>query len=445
MKKLACRPFRTASFAWLALNLATVHNLAVAQTPKPTATSTDTLNLALETPETITIFGKHRDIGRVAGSAHQISSETLTDFEYDDIGRALAKVPGVYIRDEDGFGLRPNIGLRGANSDRSSRVVLLEDGILLGPAPYAAPAAYYVPLFTRMEGVEIFKGPASIQHGPYTVGGAINMMTAQIPVGHAAMGDVALGQFGHGKAHARYGWGGTNFGFLVEGVHLASNGFKELDQDEDADTGFTRNDVMVKFRVNSSPSEAIAHRLDLKFGYGDEASNETYLGLTDDDFAADPLRRYRGSQLARMEWRRFLYEARYSVAFDDDAELRLTAYRHDFTRAWLKLNRFRNLSGTANTPVESVLRDPTGNNELLLRMARGEVSSEEIFSFENVPNLLGIGTNDRTFVSQGVQLDGDYEWNHGSWTQRITAGVRLHYDEIQRRHDEAPYEMVVAA
>ena len=68
-----------------------------------------------------------------------------------------------------------DIGLRGANPDRSAKLTLMEDGVLMGPAPYSAPAAYYFPLTTRMTAVEVFKGPASIRYGPNTIGGAINL------------------------------------------------------------------------------------------------------------------------------------------------------------------------------------------------------------------------------------------------------------------------------
>ena len=88
---------------------------------------------------------------------------------------------------------RYGIGIRGGTSDRSSKVTLMEDGVLYGPAPYSAPAAYFTPLMTRMVGVEIFKGPASIRFGPQTVGGAINLRTRDVPRQLEADLDMSLG------------------------------------------------------------------------------------------------------------------------------------------------------------------------------------------------------------------------------------------------------------
>ena len=112
---------------------------------------------------TVSIIGEPAELPRVVGSAHSVDEETLEREEHDDIHRVLRTVPGVYVRGEDGYGLRPNIGLRGADPNRSAKVTLMEDGILFGPAPYSAPAAYYFPMTTRLTGVEVFKGPAAVR------------------------------------------------------------------------------------------------------------------------------------------------------------------------------------------------------------------------------------------------------------------------------------------
>src|SRR5690606_24805618 len=96
---------------------------------------------------------KRRDLFKAGGSVRLIEEEQLEATNYDDPHSVLTQVPGVYLRTEDGYGLRPNIGVRGVSPERSAKVTLMEDGVLFGPAPYAAPAAYYFPLVTRMTGV----------------------------------------------------------------------------------------------------------------------------------------------------------------------------------------------------------------------------------------------------------------------------------------------------
>ena len=130
-----------------------------------------------EAIETVTIIGKKSAAVDVPGSAHVIDTEELQTFVNSDVLRVLRTVPGVYVQEEEGFGLRPNIGIRGSGLDRSSRIALLEDGVLIAPAPYSAPAAYYFPTQRRMSAMEVLKGPSSIRVGSRTTGGAVNMLS----------------------------------------------------------------------------------------------------------------------------------------------------------------------------------------------------------------------------------------------------------------------------
>jgi Fe(3+) dicitrate transport protein len=131
--------------------------------------------------EEITIIGNTERARKMPGSAHFISDDELEVFNYADIQQILRKVPGVNLQLEDGYGLRPNIGIRGVQTERSSRIMLLEDGVPIAPAPYAASSAYYFPTAGRMYSMEVLKGPAAITEGPNTIGGAINMISTPIP------------------------------------------------------------------------------------------------------------------------------------------------------------------------------------------------------------------------------------------------------------------------
>ena len=120
--------------------------------------------------EEVLIIGSKTAAKNVSGSANFISEQDLERFDQIDLRKVLNQVAGVYIREEDGFGLRPNIGIRGAAAERSQKVTIMRDGVLITPAPYSAPAAYYIPNVSRIASVEVLKGPAATAYGPHTVG-----------------------------------------------------------------------------------------------------------------------------------------------------------------------------------------------------------------------------------------------------------------------------------
>ncbi len=378
-----------------------------------------------QAPVDVSVAGTR--LKETSGSAHVVRSKQLERFEYDDPHQVLLGVPGVYVRGEDGFGLRPNIGMRGALSDRSKKITLMEDGVLLGPAPYSAPAAYYFPLITRMSAVRVVKGPSTIVYGPHTVAGAIDFTTAPIPPDRKTMVDVAFGQYLYRKVHLRQSFADETRAILVEGIHVGTEGFKTLDG-AGGDTGFSRNEFMVKGRWSFGTVDTLFHDVEVKAGYSGEISNETYLGLTDADFRATPYRRYAASRLDRMEWNRTQIQLTHRVTNGGALTVETTAYRHDMQRAWNKVNAFRGAS------ISDVLSNPnTQQNQLYYGALTGAVPAD-------TPELdLMIGPNDRTFVSQGIQTAIKWKPVTGPISHRMELGLRLHNDSIKRLHTEAAH------
>ncbi len=391
----------------------------------------------------IYVTGGQEEILTTPGSAYLLDKTQLEKFEYTDIHRVLGSVPGVYMRTEDGYGLRPNIGMRGAPAERSQKISIMEDGILIGPAPYSAPAAYYFPNVARMDAIEVFKGPVSIKYGPNTVGGAINMITTAIPEEFQAEVEATGGSFQFYKLQANVGDNKGNIGWLAEALSYGSEGFKELNSGEE--TGFQRNDVNLKLRYTTPTKSKYYQRFDLKLGYADEGSDETYLGLTDEDFQATPYRRYAASQLDKVITDHQQLHVTHFIELSNRLNLTTRAYQNNFNRSWNKFEDFRRNTDNPTDPftnatysISEVLDNPTGVGEAKyynLLTGATDSNGEEL-------QKLDITDNDRAYVSRGIELSANMDLMHGTAIHELEAGIRLHNDYVDRNHTVKTYDMI---
>jgi len=187
------------------------------------------LELNLEYIEQIYIIGTKQDVNDLPGSGTVISNEDLKKLVDTDIQKVLLMVPGLYFRSEEGFGLRPNISIRGTAPDRSGKITIMEDGVPIAPAPYSGPAAYYFPTAGRIHAVEVLKGPASISQGPSNIGGVINLISTPIPEDHMGTFVQEYGDDGYLRTHSYAGLSSKNFGFILEAHKNKADGFDSVE------------------------------------------------------------------------------------------------------------------------------------------------------------------------------------------------------------------------
>lgn len=225
----------------------------------------------------VDVIGSAKALERIPGSAVRIDARQLRESRAFTTTELLRKVTGLNVREEEGLGLRPNIGVRGLSPTRSTKVLLLEDGIPFTIAPYGDNATYYHPPVDRFESVEVLKGSGQILYGPQTIGGVINYLTPAIPLRPEARLTLAGGSRGFRSAHARAG--GTFGGAGIFGDYIRKEG-----RGARANTESTLDDASLKFLVPLSARQSLSVRANLYR----EQSQVTYSGLTESEYAVNP-------------------------------------------------------------------------------------------------------------------------------------------------------------
>ena len=387
------------------------------------------LNLFSQAPNQDTINSQELDpvviVGDrakyIAGSGQYINTLKIEKLNQPNVNNVLRIVPGVNVRDEEGFGLRPNIGLRGTPVNRSAKITLMEDGILIAPAPYADPSAYYFPTFSRMQGIEVLKGSSQIKYGPYTIGGAINLLSTGIPNTFKGFAQVGYGSFGTNQQRIWVGDSRKNIDYVFEINRMASSGFKVLQNGEN--TGFDRRDVMGKIRWHTDEDAKIPQSVMLKMVASVEEGNETYLGLTYEDFQTNRLSRYAATQKDILDMNHNHLSLTHTISPVEGLKFHTTAYYSFTYRDWARVNSI------AGQSLNNILQNPASLANAYQVMTG------------NANGAIDYQSAERNFFSKGIQTNAQYLFVKNDWTHKIQFGIRYHLDQADRFATRSTYNM----
>lgn len=348
----------------------------------------------IDLPE-IVVVGSRRELPRIPGSAAVIDAEELRRSQIFSVNEALRKVPGILPREEEGAGLRPNIGLRGLNPTRSSKTLLLEDGLPLTFAPYGDNATYFHPAIERYQRIEVLKGSGQIAFGPNTVGGVVNYITPNPPAETGGFLQLRAGNRSFLEAIGNVGGTFGDTGAVLNAVHRETDGSRD-------NMHFQVDDVSTK----------VVHRLDarqavtVKLSWFREDSMITYSGLTAAEYASNP----RFNPFVNDEFETQRVGGSILHRFDIDGATTLTTALYG---AWFDRDWWRQSSNSAQRPNDS--SDPN---------CRG---------MANLATTCGNEGRLREYHTAGIEPRLTTKFNVGAVENDLSAGLRLHVEDQDRQ------------
>ncbi|GBL28989.1 Fe(3+) dicitrate transport protein FecA [Opitutia bacterium] len=376
----------------------------------------------------LTVTGIVPDLFELPGSAAVVAGEDFRARGYTNLKQIAATAPGVFVRDEDGFGNFPNISIRGVDGTRSAKVTLMEDGILTAPSPYSAPNAYYSPKSGRMAGIEFLKGSSQVMYGPHTTGGVVNFLSTPIPTEERRFfARLTAGSYGNvfnqtwlgGVAQTETG----KVGALVELHTQLSDGFRRIDG-VGRRSGYTLTEPMVK--LSWEPTGGLRQRFELKVGQTDFDADESYAGLSEADLRAQPDRRYASSRFdhhVAEQWRTYL---KWSAEPDKSLRLDSALYFNRFDRMWDKLDGITAAPGLRSNIGEALVHAPS------LALLRGDRVAGNDGSFYTNKAL-------RQHEAYGWQGAVTKRLEAGAVRHELTAGLRIHRDDAGGSNQRTTY------
>ncbi len=374
---------------------------ASAQGAIPVNADASTSRETERTPDVVVVSGiLPDDTDFLAGSGLVIDQDRLAAMRPQTAKEALRLAPGVAVIEEDALGLKLNVSVRGLNPRRSSRTLLMEDGVPIQPAPYADPSAHYYPPLERVEHIEVRHGSGQIPYGPQSVGGMINFVTHGAPDGPLARLQVEGGERGFRSTHIAIGGGDETFG---AGLFLTR---KSVDGIRDGhETGVT--EAVLRTRLTLDESQA----LDLKVGRYAESTGLTEGGLTQARFDISPFYNPFGKDHFELDRTSAQLAHRWTLGSDLSVSSQVYAS-----------NMFRASYRQADTSIDAMIANP----------ATGCIGAART-NYEDFASRCGNKMRPRRFEFWGVESRLRWKTQALGGDIQLESGARAHFEDTDRK------------
>ena len=329
------------------------------------------------------------------GSATVITGSELKAIAPLTGNEVLRTITGLHVVEEEGAGLRANIGIRGLDPDKSRNVLILEDGIPVALGPYGEPEMYFTPSIDRMNGIEILKGSGSILYGPQTIGGVINYITADPPAESSGFANFSGGHGGYYTGQLGYGNTYGNTGFTFNYLRRQAENL--------GPTEFALNDINAKFKFGASPRSDIM----VKLGIYDESSNSTYVGITQYMYDAGNYDFSRVAPDDHLAVRRYSLGVAHSFTANDNFRFSTTAFAYTTIRNWRR---------------QDFTHDANASNLTGVQWGNGEIPGGALFLRNST------GNRNRQFEVAGLEARLNFRYSLGAMNNMLDAGSRVLYE-----------------
>lgn len=346
----------------------------------------DSVTLHFDFPQLDVVGVKERLTNKIPGSASLINNEIMLTFQPLSGNEIIRTMTGVNVVDEEGTGLRLNLGVRGLDPDRSRTLLVLEDGVPVALAPYGEPEMYYTPAIERMTGLELLKGSGSILWGPQTIGGVLNYKTVDPPVESSSYINLRSGQGGFFSLYGSYGTQFDGTGIQVGVLHKQA--------DRIGTTSMNVDDVTAKLKFRLDDRSQIG----VKLSFYNEESNSTYLGLTQSMYDAGDYYTIMAPN-DKLNIRRYAGSISHNYILNESSFIKTNIYAYTTSRDWLRQDFSRSkvsnpVAVFGDTTISGgavYMRNSTGNRDRQFEVMGAESRFNTIYQFAGISNELDAG------------------------------------------------------